>query len=138
MKTLVALALLISTAAFAAPPRPRIQCHSTGVADAGYGLIVASDQRSALLSGITFAGSMPLASLRCVPLLLRGPGHPDEQRNFLLCNGISRRLGNVAVRLYTPGFAGLMTASVRRVSFFGGRRLERELRFGNLICPLAR
>jgi hypothetical protein len=120
------------------PPHRGLECHSTGVFDAGFDLSVAGNQRSAELSAISLAGPHPVARLGCV-LVLQGHFIPDVPRNFLLCSGFSPRFGRLAVRLYTPGNTRdqLDTASVRRVTIFRGRRVEQELQFGHLVCGSA-
>ena len=116
------------------PPAPSLFCHSIGVADAGFNLRVAPNRRSALLGQISFSGPQPIAQLRC-QRLYQTPGHPERNVNYLLCEGYSPQFRNLAVRLYHHGMGLPDSASVRSVSFVRGRRMERQLRFGNLTCP---
>src|SRR5262245_44677486 len=132
MKSLILSALVLSAPAFA---DTGILCHSQFVADDGYSLQVNESQTQAVLGKISKRGTAKLADLECT----RSPeicpnGNADQIVEFMVCSEKPAHLGSYVVRLSTGGFAGLTTASVRKVFIATQGFVEVEQKFGKLGC----
>ncbi len=105
-------------------------CQSTGVADAGYTLVLSSDSRTAELSEVSIFGPRNKLNMICgqLPVLT----YPDAINNYLLCKDPRDSKGaGMIVRVFSGGIAGLHYASVRHSNTLGQAT---EMEFGHLSC----
>jgi hypothetical protein len=117
-----------------AAEQKEIVCSSQGVADAGYGIVVAKDLKTAVLSEESFAGARKVADMDCEVLPTKN--FPDALNNYLVCRDARAVEGGLIVRFYSGGIAGVHNASVRAVTVLRGQAIESPVQFGNLNCAI--
>ncbi len=104
-----------------------VHCQSDDVADDGYLFTVNPPYRTAKLEEQSFHGPRNALDLECRLLPVRQ--FPDALNNYLVCFH-----GQVRVRVYSGGIAGLHYASVRKVEIRRTGDREVEVQFGRLNC----
>lgn len=115
-----------------AADRDETYCHSTGIADGGYVLTVAADLKTAVLAEQSFVGPRNQMTFECELLPVRR--FPDAMNNYLVCRNPEQREGELVIRMFSDGIAGLHYASLRAVVVNHGKKVEAEVDYGRLNC----